>query len=73
MDYTLAILFSLLQLLSGGTAAPLQEEVVKMKSKVKWMAEQLMVRLDKDFLVIFMVVFFFVRQYLKCLQKLVCF
>nr|QFQ51510.1 leptin A [Lateolabrax maculatus]UPX95538.1 leptin [Lateolabrax maculatus] len=51
MDYTLAILFSLLQLLSGGTAAPLQEEVVKMKSKVKWMAEQLMVRLDKDFLV----------------------
>lgn len=58
MDYTLAILFSLLQLLSGGTAAPLQEEVVKMKSKVKWMAEQLMVRLDKDFLVIFMVVFF---------------
>lgn len=49
MDYTLALLFSLLQLLSVGTAAPVPVEVVKMKSKVKWMAEQLVVRLDKDF------------------------
>ncbi|XP_044050722.1 leptin-like [Siniperca chuatsi] len=49
MDYTLAVLFSLLQVLSVGTAAPLPVEVVKMKSKVKWMAEQLVVRLDKDF------------------------
>ncbi|XP_070763836.1 leptin a [Enoplosus armatus] len=49
MDYTLAILFSLLQVLSVGTAAPVPVEVVKMKSKVKWMAEQLVVRLDKDF------------------------
>lgn len=50
MDYTLPILFSLLQLVSGRpTAAPGAAEVVKMKSKVKWMAEQLVVRLDKDF------------------------
>lgn len=49
MDYTLALLVSLLQLLSVCTAAPLPVEVVKMKSKVKWMAEQLVVRLDKDF------------------------
>ncbi|XP_071357092.1 leptin a [Trachinotus anak] len=49
MDYTLALLLSLLQVLSLCTAAPLPAEVVKMKSKVKWMAEQLVVRLDKDF------------------------
>ncbi|XP_026167583.1 leptin-like [Mastacembelus armatus] len=49
MDYSLALLFSLLQVLSIATAAPLPVEVVKMKSKVKWMAEQLVVRLDKDF------------------------
>nr|XP_046250220.1 leptin-like [Scatophagus argus]XP_046250221.1 leptin-like [Scatophagus argus] len=49
MDYTLALLFSLLQLLSVGTAAPLPTEVVNMKSKVKWMAEQLVVRLNRDF------------------------
>lgn len=49
MDYTLALLLSLLQLLSVGTAAPLPVEVVKMKSKVKWMAEQLVVKVDKDF------------------------
>ncbi|KAM9351970.1 leptin a [Symphorus nematophorus] len=49
MEYTLALLFSLLQLLSVGTAAPLSGEVVKMKSKVKWMAEQLVVRLNRDF------------------------
>ncbi|XP_045893492.1 leptin-like [Micropterus dolomieu] len=49
MDYTLAVLFSILQVLSVGSAAPLPVEVVKMKSKVKWMAEQLVVRLDKDF------------------------
>ncbi|XP_029379349.1 leptin a [Echeneis naucrates] len=48
MDYTLALLFSL-TLVSLCTAAPLPVEVVKMKSKVKWMAEQLVVRLDKDF------------------------
>lgn len=48
MDYTLALLLSLLQL-SVGTAAPVPVEVVKMKSKVKWMAEQLVVKVDKDF------------------------
>lgn len=41
---TLAVLFSLF--FSLGTAAPLPVEVLKMKSKVKWMAEQLVVRLD---------------------------
>lgn len=49
MDYTLALLVALLQLLSVCTAAPLPVEVVKMKSKVKWMAEQLVVRLNNDF------------------------
>ena len=49
----MALLLSLLQLLSVGTAAPLSVEVVKMKSKVKWMAEQLLVRLNRDFQVIF--------------------
>ncbi|CAJ1056854.1 leptin-like isoform X2 [Xyrichtys novacula] len=49
MHYTVALLFSLLQLISLGTAAPLSVEVVKMKTKVKWMAEQLVVRLNKDF------------------------
>ncbi|XP_068579455.1 leptin a [Cebidichthys violaceus] len=49
MDYTLALLFSLLHVLSVCSAAPLPVEVVKMKSKVKWMAEQLVVRLNKDF------------------------
>ncbi|XP_030282301.1 leptin a [Sparus aurata] len=55
MDYTLALLLSLLQLLSAGTAAPapatapVPAEVVKMKSKVKWIAEQLLVRLNRDF------------------------
>lgn len=48
MDYGLVLLFSLFQVLSMGTAAPLPVEVVTMKSKVKWMAEQLLVRLDKD-------------------------
>ncbi|KAI3370745.1 hypothetical protein L3Q82_007288 [Scortum barcoo] len=47
MDYVLAVLLSLLQLFNVGTTAPV--EVVKMKSKVKWMAEQLVVRLNKDF------------------------
>lgn len=64
MDYTLPILFSLLQLLVVGTAAPVAVEVVKMKSKVKWMAEQLVVRLDKDFQVI-CETFFTVTQNLK--------
>uniref|UniRef100_A0A3Q3WG24 Leptin n=1 Tax=Mola mola TaxID=94237 RepID=A0A3Q3WG24_MOLML len=49
MDYSLALLFSLLQLLSVVTAHPVPAEVVKMKSKVKWMAEQLVVRLNNDF------------------------
>ncbi|XP_035763091.1 leptin-like [Neolamprologus brichardi] len=48
MDYGLVLLFSLFQALSMGTAAPLPVEVVTMKSKVKWMAEQLLVRLDND-------------------------
>lgn len=51
MDYTLALLLSLLQLVSVGTAAPVPVEVVKMKSKVKWMAEQLVVKVDKVFTV----------------------
>ncbi|XP_034444537.1 leptin-like [Hippoglossus hippoglossus] len=49
MDYTLALLFSLLQVLSVCSAAPVPPEVMMMKSKVKWMAEQLVDRLDKDF------------------------
>ncbi|XP_034391456.1 leptin-like [Cyclopterus lumpus] len=49
MDSTLALLFSLMHILSVCSAAPLPMEVVKMKSKVKWMAEQLVVRLNKDF------------------------
>ncbi|KAE8296376.1 Leptin Precursor [Larimichthys crocea] len=49
MDYSLALLFTLLHLLSVGTAAPLSAEVVKMKSKVKWMAEQLVLKLDRNF------------------------
>ncbi|XP_034735108.1 leptin-like [Etheostoma cragini] len=49
MEYTLALVFSLLHVLSVGTAAPLPVEVVKMRSKVKWMADQLVVRLNKDF------------------------
>lgn len=72
MDYTLAVLFSILQVLSVGSAAPLPVEVVKMKSKVKWMAEQLVVKLDKDFQVIFSALFM-VTQNLKCLYKLACF
>lgn len=72
MDYTLALLLSLLQLLSAGTAAPapatapVPAEVVKMKSKVKWIAEQLLVRLNRDFQVTFLVY----AGNLKCLQKL---
>ncbi len=72
MGYTLALLLSLLQLLSMSTAAPRPEEVVKMKSKVKWMAEQLVVRLDKDFEVMF-VALFSLMQNLKFFQKLMCF
>uniref|UniRef100_A0A3P8T1T2 Leptin n=1 Tax=Amphiprion percula TaxID=161767 RepID=A0A3P8T1T2_AMPPE len=49
MDYTLVFLLSLLQVLSLCTAAPVPAEVVKMKSKVKWMAEQLVVKLNRDF------------------------
>lgn len=51
MDFTLALLLSLLQL-SVCMAAPGAVEAVnvgKMKTKVKWMAEQLVVRLDTDF------------------------
>nr|AKM16801.1 leptin A [Scomber japonicus] len=47
MDYsTLTLLISLSQLLSVGTAAPLSVEVGKMKIKVKWMAEQLVAKLN---------------------------
>ncbi|XP_068459765.1 leptin-like [Clinocottus analis] len=49
MDLTLAFLLSLLHILNVCSAAPLPAEVVKMKSKVKWMAELLVVRLNKDF------------------------
>lgn len=51
MDYTLAFALSLLQLIVC-TPVPVTQEVVnvvKMKTKVKWMAEQLVVRLDRDF------------------------
>ena len=55
MDYsTLTLLISLSQLLSVGTAAPLSVEVGKMKIKVKWMAEQLVAKLN-NFQVIFVV------------------
>lgn len=56
MDYSLALLFSFLQLLSVSMAAPapVLEDVVKMKSKVKWMAEQLVVKLNKDFQVTYL-------------------
>lgn len=72
MDYTLALLFSLLQLLSMGSAAPLPAEVVKMKSKVKWMAELVVVRLDKDFEVLFVTLFAVTLNH-KRLQKLMYF
>ncbi|XP_060932652.1 leptin-like [Limanda limanda] len=49
MDYTLALLFSLLQVLSVCSAAPVTPEVMVMKSKVKWMAKQLVDRLNTDF------------------------
>lgn len=51
MDYSLALVLSLLQL-SVCMPVPVTQEVtsvVKMKSKVKWMAEQLVARLDRDF------------------------
>lgn len=51
MDSTLAFALSLLQL-SLCTPVPVTQDVanvVKMKTKVKWMAEQLVVRLDRDF------------------------
>lgn len=70
MDSTLALLFSLLHVLSVCSAAPLPGEVVKMKSKVKWMAEQLVVRLNKDVQVMFMVLFVGAAN-LKHLQKCV--
>lgn len=57
MDYTRVLLLSLFHALSVCTAAPLPADVVKMKSKVKWMAEQLVVRLDKDIQVGFIVLF----------------
>ncbi|XP_022068836.1 leptin-like [Acanthochromis polyacanthus] len=47
MDYTLVFLLSLLQVLSLTTANSLSEAV--MKSKVKWMAEQLVVKVNRDF------------------------
>lgn len=49
MDYTLVFLLSLLQVLNLSTAAPVPAEVVKMKSKVKWMTEQLVIKLNRDF------------------------
>lgn len=49
MDYSLAVALSLLQLLNVGAAAPLPGDVVRMKAKVKWMADQLVVKLNKDF------------------------
>lgn len=49
MDYSLTLVLTLLQLVNAGAAAPVPGEVVRMKSKVKWMAEQLVVKLNKDF------------------------
>lgn len=49
MDHSLAVALTLLQLLNLGAAAPVPGDVAKMKSKVKWMAEQLVVKLNKDF------------------------
>lgn len=49
MDYSLALVLTLLQLLNVSSAAPVPGEVTRMKSKVKWMAEQLVVKLNKDF------------------------
>lgn len=49
MDSSVALLLTLLQLLDAGSAAPVPADVVKMKAKVKWMAEQLVVKLNKDF------------------------
>ncbi|XP_028306593.1 leptin a [Gouania willdenowi] len=47
------LLLSLLHIVALSSAAtvsvPSSDNVVKMKSKVKWMAEQLVVRLNKDF------------------------
>ncbi|XP_029009675.1 leptin-like [Betta splendens] len=48
MDYTLALLFSLMHILHVTTAAPLPPEVVKMKTKVKGMSELLVRRLNED-------------------------
>lgn len=51
LPYTLAFALPLLQL-STCTPVPITPEVVnvvKVKTKVKWMAEQLVVRLDRDF------------------------
>ncbi|XP_068169753.1 leptin-like [Antennarius striatus] len=48
MDYILAILFSLLHILSVGTAVPVTMDTVLMKLKVKWMAGQLVVKLEKN-------------------------
>lgn len=54
MDYSIvAILFSLLHVFNVGTAAPLPVEVEK--AKVERMAKQLIVKLNKDFQVIFVV------------------
>lgn len=49
MDYSLTLALTLLQLVDVGSAAPVPGEVTRMKSKVKWMAEQLVVKLNKDF------------------------
>lgn len=53
MDHTLVLLLPLLQLLSVGTAAPLSGEVedpkIKLRNKVKWMAELLLNRLNIKF------------------------
>lgn len=49
MDYTPVFLFSLLQVLSLSTAAPVPTEAMKMKSKVRGMADQLVFKLNRDF------------------------
>ncbi|XP_041652175.1 leptin-like [Cheilinus undulatus] len=52
MHYNPAILFSLLQLVSLGTSVPLPSDMVKMKAKVKWMTEQLVIKLTRNFRVL---------------------
>lgn len=48
MDYTLALALALLQL-SVCTPVPVMQDSGRMKTKAKWMVEQLVVRLNENF------------------------